>query len=143
MKTFMKPYSSLMILAVGCSMLLSCNRDDDKKSETNNDPFIGTWKLRAVTANRSSADVTSVECWKDTNINTTATTATLFLSLPGNNGCQNATENYQWRNDNGTYYYTQDGKQYQLPIKLLDNNSTLQLNISDQNASAILSFTKS
>ncbi|MDO5615534.1 MAG: hypothetical protein Q4G16_05045 [Cruoricaptor ignavus] len=141
MKTFLKPYSFFVIPIIACSILVACNRDDDKKTE-NNDPFIGTWKLRAVTANGSTADVTNVQCWKDTNINTTATTATLFLSLPSDNGCQTGTENYQWSNSNGTYYYTQNGQQYELPIRILDNNSTLQLNISDQNTSVILSFTK-
>ena len=123
--------------------LVSC-RNTDEDGESNADPFVGNWKLRVVTANGQSQDVSNVTCWKDTTLNVTETIAKFYLSVQNTQtgNCQTSQEQYQWSKNNDTYYYTENGQQYTLPIQFLDNNQTLQMSLNSNGTTVIFSFKK-
>lgn len=125
-----------------CS-IISCQRDQEE-STTPADPFVGNWKLKAVTMNGQTQDVSNVACWKETTLNADATNATFKLVVSNSNtgACQTSQETYQWTKNNGAYYYTENGQQQTLPIQFHDNNSTLQMNLDVQGTTVIFSFKK-
>ena len=144
MKT-LKLIKLFIVALLAFSFILSCNRsENDSLEPTGQDPIIGNWHLKAVTVNGQSADVSNAACWKDTKLNINSTTANFLLSVPNENtgNCENAQENYNWVKNNGVYYYTENGQQAQMPIKLLDNNQTLQLSLAEQSTTIIFSFRK-
>lgn len=142
MKTIAKFFTPILMIMLSFG-IFSCNRDaDDQKLS---DPFIGVWKLRAFTGNGETIEVTNIECWKDTTLNVFETTGALEYVYPDQNTgqCANMTGSFQWVNSNGNYYSVENGQQELLPIKLLDNNQTLQFTtIDDDSNIVIFSFRK-
>lgn len=122
---------------------LACNKEDDTLG-LNSDPLIGNWKLKAITANGQTADVSNTACWKDSYMSIDSSAGKLLLSYPSQNqgGCASDQDNFQWSNKNGTYYFVQNGLEAQMPVQLLDNNQTLQMNISEGTQTIIFSFRK-
>ena len=129
-------------LAITFLAILSCARDQEES--TPSDPFIGNWKLKAVSANGQTQDVSNAACWKDSKLNVSQSIAEFILSVPNANtgSCQSSQDSYQWSNNNGTYYYTENGQQQTLPIQFFDNNATLQLNLDVNGTVVSFSFTK-
>lgn len=141
MKTTPKtPFLTLILLSF--LFLFSCRSSTDEPENT--DPLIGNWKLKVVTANGQSQDVSNADCWKDTTLNVDKSMAKFHLSFSNGNGggCQVSDEQYQWSNTGRTYYYTENGQQKNLPVKLLDNNQTLQLTLAANDGTVIFSFRK-
>lgn len=137
----------LKIVAVFCIAIFSitsCNRDTEEEGGISSDPFIGNWKLKAVTVNGQTQDVSNAACWKDSTLNVGESTANFTLSVPNSNtgACQSSQETYQWTKNNGTYYYTENGQQQTLPVQFFDNNNTLQLNLSSNGTTVSFSFRK-
>ena len=136
-----KVVSLFLILGFG---LTACQSDrDDDGGGSSSDPFIGNWKLRVLTYQGQSQDVTNTACWKETTLVADKTNAKFTLVVPTDaGGCQNSSDSYEWTKKDGIYYYTENGQQQQLPIKLLDNNQTLQLTLSSNGSSIVFSFRK-
>lgn len=136
-----------MVWILGLSFLLfSCNRADDSDNGTSsNDPLVGYWKLRAVTTQNGSVDASNMDCWKDSYVNVEAKKLTFFLRYQNGTTCVDDPGNFtsQWTNSNGTYYLVGDtGQQMEMPAKLLDNNQTLQVTITENNVTIVLSYRK-
>lgn len=135
----------LKLIAIFCITIFtitSCNRDTEESKPA--DPFVGNWKLKAVTMNGQTQDVSNTACWKDSTLNVADATANFSLIVPNANtgACQTSQETYQWSKSNGTYYYTENGQQQTLPIQFFDNNTTLQLNLSVSGTVVSFSFRK-
>ncbi|MBP7174400.1 MAG: lipocalin family protein [Cloacibacterium sp.] len=126
-------------------LLFSCKRDGaGSEGEIITDPFVGNWKLRIITVNGQSTEVTNIACWKDTTMNVTANSAVFKLVFPNQQtgNCQNEQYTYTWVKKNDGYYFTENGQESLAPIKLLDNNQTLQLNLQTTQGAIIFSFRK-
>ena len=138
---FLKTISLFIVLLFG---VISCSRDSESNGGSSSDPFIGNWRLKVVTYQGQSQDVSNTACWKDTNLVADKSNAKFTLIIPNSNGggCQNTADSYQWTKKDGTYYYTENGQQQVLPIKLLDNNATLQLTLTSNGTTMIFSFRK-
>ena len=139
---FLKLISLFLVLTIG---LNSCQREsDDNGGGSSSDPFVGNWKLKVVTYQGQSQDVSNAACWKETTLVTDKSNSKFTLVVPNSNtgACENTSNSYQWTKKDGTYYYTENGQQQQLPIKLLDNNTTLQLTLSSNGSTIIFSFRK-
>lgn len=127
-----------------CFGLLSCQRDSEDGGSASSDPFVGNWKLKVVTYQGQSQDVSNATCWKDSNLAVDKSNAKFTLVVPNSDtgACESSADSYQWTKKDGVYYYTENGQQQQLPIKLLDNNATLQLTLSSNGSTFIFSFRK-
>jgi len=126
-------------MLIGCLLLLGACK---KEAEGRNDPIIGNWKLRVVTYNGQSVEVTDRECFRDSYINVDRKTYTLHLSLPDDGQCQSETVSAEWTVRNGQYYVVSNGTEQDAGVKLLDNNETLQMTINSGNGAYIFSFRK-
>lgn len=132
-----------LFLIIGFGLTACQNDRDDNGGGSSSDPFIGNWKLRVLTYQGQSQDVSNTACWKETTLVSDKSNAKFTLVVPSDaGGCQNSVNTYQWTKKDGIYYYTENGQQQQLPIKLLDDNATLQLTLSSNGSNIIFSFRK-
>ena len=143
MKTIKKLLFVLPILAL--FVFSSCNRDDDEGGGgSSNDVLVGTWNLKVLTNNNGSYDVSNADCYKNSKIVANSNTFKLdFIIQNQDTGeCDAQTYQLEWVKENGTYYEVANGQKSELPIQFLDNNQTLQLNLSSGADTVILSFQK-
>lgn len=132
----------LLLVLLTAIVLFSC-RKDDAESPQSQDPIVGNWKLRALTYNGQTADVTNKACFKDSFMNFSAKQLNYKLSMPDNNNqCQNATETVDWKNKNGIYYVVQNGQESPMGIKLTDNNMTLNWTLSENGQNITFTYRK-
>lgn len=122
---------------------VSCSKDEEGDINSN-DPLIGVWHLRVIHTERTGAvEVTDRECYKDSRFEANATTLTLRLSAPKDEGgCNVESLSLNWENDGGTYYVLTDDGRETLNATLNDNNETLQLNLTIGGEPASLIFIK-
>lgn len=113
-------------------------------NNTSTDPIIGNWKLKVLTIGQQSFDATKIPCAKDSYLNVVQNTMELYFAVKETTKptCTETKETSQWKKENGKYYSVQNGQVSELPLQLLDNNETLQLTLSLQGQSIILSFRK-
>ena len=137
-----KKFLPSFILFVGI-VFLACSKDTDAP-DVNSDPLMGNWKLKVITVNGQSQDVSNAACWKDSYISLDASAGKMYLSYPDQNTgtCAGEQESFQWSNKNGVYYIVQNGQEAPMPAQLLDNNQTLQMSLSEGNQTIIFSFRK-
>lgn len=132
-----------LLIAFLASLSISCSKDGEEDIDSS-DPLIGVWHLRVIHTERTGAvEVTNRECYQDSRFDANATSLTVTLSAPKDEGgCDVESLSLNWENDGGTYYVmTEDGRQ-PLNVALNDNNETLQLNLTIGGEPASLIFRK-
>ena len=130
---------ALFFMSICILFVAACTKADTNNNETS-DPFIGKWKLVALSQNGQITDVTGITCLKDSYVNVAKGTYELSISAPNQqtNKCEVVKENGSWVNKNGNYYDIINGQESPLSINFNDNNQTMQFNMQDEDGNTFI-----
>lgn len=131
---------ALFLLSFCILFIAACTKADTNNNATGGDPFIGNWKLVALSQNGDIADVTGITCLKDSYVNVSKNTYVLSISAPNQqtNKCETVKENGNWVNKNDNYYIVVNGQESPLSLGFNDNNQTMQLNMQGEDGNTFI-----
>lgn len=119
----------LLLSVLAVTFLMACEKESANATD---DPIIGNWKLKTVITNGETVDVSNRECFKDSYFNVTTKEMKLSTSAPKQGGgCEKEEGTAKWENVNGKYWEVSGSDRTLLDITLLENNTVLRLNATN------------